>query len=65
MLLEYPTAVPMLYPRIPKDHTAVHVNLDVLETDGCAEVETTIWLCFVVFLIYFATPYNVRPLGCR
>ena len=44
MLQEHKTAVKMLFATIPKVPITVHVNLDILEMDGLANVNVTIAL---------------------
>ena len=42
------TAVPMLFAEIPKYRTTVHVNLDIPEMEGIAEVDFAFWLLCTV-----------------
>ena len=42
------TAVPMLFAKIPKYRTTVHVNLDIPEMEGIAQVDFTFWLLSTV-----------------
>ena len=53
-LRESTTAVLMVCATIPRDRTTVHVNLDILEMDGLAEVDENLssFLNGVIYVIY-------------
>ena len=54
MLRESTTAVLMLCAAIPRDRTTVHVNLDILEMEGPAEVDANLssFLNGVIYVLY-------------